>query len=642
MKKNIQFLQIVTFKYPNADEYIGGGMKSMDKPRGLLSKTLVIGIIILIVGMSITPSIASDSVKKSYIPISYTPHDPIYIHGNYDFTSENGVTGGMGWINDPYIIEGWEINASSEDGITIIDTNKCFEIRNCYIHSGGSSKDGIVFYHVMNGVINSSIISNNRFGIIFRDYDYPEEYSSYNKILKNTITNNKRDGIHFEHTVSDYHRHNLIFLNEISYNNQGIFLIMSAYNQIFSNKIISNSEWGVNLTMCMGGGENNKVYHNNFVGNNNENGQGCAWWTLGNDWDDGYPSGGNFWSDYDGIDSDGDGIGDTPYEILVYDEYDNDYDYYPLIDPWGGNLAPFAEFFWIPSLPDPEETIFFNATESIDYDGYITLYQWDWDNDGIFDENYSTPFANYTFEENGYYPITLCVNDNESYNGSTTKTVRVGNYQPVAIDDFVEVYENSENNVIFVLENDYDLDGDELTIESVTNPLNGSVVNHGDYVIYTPNPDFYGFDEFEYTINDGHNGTSSANVFITVIYFNSRPNKPIIDGPSRANPEIEVYFTFHSTDAEDDEVKYIIDWGDGTIVETDYYPSCEPLELCHAWAEKVVYIIKAKAIDIWDAESDWGYFELEIPRTKATTDIVWYQWLVERFSMLERLLNLLR
>ncbi len=626
----------------------------MVKTSSLVNKTLVIGILLIFILININTSISINLLKKSYNTISYTPHDPIYINGNYEFTSENGVTGGSGLITDPYIIEGWEINASSDHGITIEDTNKCFEIRNCYIHSGGSSNDGIVFYHVYYGAINSSIISNNRYGIFFRDYDFYEgEDSSYNKIFKNTLTNNKNDGINFEHTLSGYHSYNLIFLNDISYNNRhGIYMIMSDHNQIFSNNFISNTKMGVNLTKCMGGGIYNSVYHNNFIDNSDEDSQASAWWTSYNDWDDGYPSGGNFWNDYDGLDeysgpyqniSGSDGIGDTPYE-LHYDEwyqYEVDYDFYPLMNPWGGNLHPIAEFNWTPSVPDPLEVVLFNASQSIDYDGYITLYQWDWDNDGIFDENNSNPFVNYTFEENGYYPITLCVNDNESYNASTTKTVRVGNYQPVAIDDYVEVNENSENNVIFVLENDYDLDGDELTIESVTEPLNGSVVNHGDYVIYTPNPDFYGFDEFEYTIDDGHNGTSSANVFITIICFNSRPNKPIIDGPSRANPEIEVCFTFHSTDAEDDEVKYIIDWGDGTVDETDFYPSCEPLEISHAWAEKVVYIIKAKAIDIWGAESDWGYFEIEIARNKVNYN-PWYQWFLERFPLLEILLNVIR
>ena len=36
---------------------------------------------------------------------------------------------------------------------------------------------------------------------------------------------------------------------------------------------------------------------------------------VGNIWDNGYPDGGNYWDNYNGTDSDGDGIGDTPYNI---------------------------------------------------------------------------------------------------------------------------------------------------------------------------------------------------------------------------------------------------------------------------------------------------------------------------------------
>jgi hypothetical protein len=57
-----------------------------------------------------------------------------------------------------------------------------------------------------------------------------------------------------------------------------------------------------------------------------------------NVWDDGYPPGGNYWSDYTGVDvksgpnqdqPSSDGIGDTPY---IIDEYNQDN--YPLMKPW--------------------------------------------------------------------------------------------------------------------------------------------------------------------------------------------------------------------------------------------------------------------------------------------------------------------
>jgi hypothetical protein len=71
----------------------------------------------------------------------------------------------------------------------------------------------------------------------------------------------------------------------------------------------------------------NTIYHNNFVNNTVQAEVGEAS-SVVNIWDDGYPSGGNYWNNYNGTDNDGDGIGDTPY-ILNENNQDN----YPLVNP---------------------------------------------------------------------------------------------------------------------------------------------------------------------------------------------------------------------------------------------------------------------------------------------------------------------
>ena len=79
---------------------------------------------------------------------------------------------------------------------------------------------------------------------------------------------------------------------------------------------------------------NNSIYHNNFINNGNQ--ADAAEYSV-NIWDNGYPLGGNYWSDYTGIDEKSgpdqdqigsDGIGDTPY-IIDADNRDR----YPLMGP---------------------------------------------------------------------------------------------------------------------------------------------------------------------------------------------------------------------------------------------------------------------------------------------------------------------
>ncbi|WP_178861817.1 cadherin-like domain-containing protein, partial [Thiomicrorhabdus cannonii] len=77
---------------------------------------------------------------------------------------------------------------------------------------------------------------------------------------------------------------------------------------------------------------------------------------------------------------------------------------------------------------------------------------------------------------------------------------------------------------IDVLANDSDLDGDTITVQSVTQPAHGNVVIEGDgTVTYTPVANYNGPDSFTYTITDGQGGTDTATVSITVNPQNDPP-----------------------------------------------------------------------------------------------------------------------
>jgi parallel beta-helix repeat protein len=98
------------------------------------------------------------------IAAGLTPHAPIHIDGNGDFTTENGVSAGSGTGSDPYVIEGWDIDTSSSRGIDVRNTDAYFVIRNVYIHSQGISV-GVNIYNAANAEVSGNTLLNN--SIIF-------------------------------------------------------------------------------------------------------------------------------------------------------------------------------------------------------------------------------------------------------------------------------------------------------------------------------------------------------------------------------------------------------------------------------------------------------------------------------------------
>jgi parallel beta-helix repeat protein len=149
-----------------------------------------------------------------------------------------------------------------------------------------------------------------------------------NFVIQNLNISNAGRGIQLGYSSS-----NTISRNTVSNSHQGIHLTRSSDNQIYENTVTLN-DYGIYILSWSS--YNNVVYHNNIT-NNTQN----AYADGNNQWDDGYPSGGNFWSDYDGIDADGDGIGDTPYDIPSF-PYIYDQDRYPLMYPWQG-IAVFVD-----------------------------------------------------------------------------------------------------------------------------------------------------------------------------------------------------------------------------------------------------------------------------------------------------------
>lgn len=110
----------------------------------------------------------------------------------------------------------------------------------------------------------------------------------------------------------------LVSGNSFADHESGIVLTFSQNNTIYHNYFTQNL-YSAAVLYSM----DNTFYHNFFLNNTNDPALPV---NNSNVWDNGYPTGGNYWSNYTGTDTDQDGIGDTPYILGA-----NNTDRYPLV-----------------------------------------------------------------------------------------------------------------------------------------------------------------------------------------------------------------------------------------------------------------------------------------------------------------------
>ncbi|MCJ8311305.1 MAG: tandem-95 repeat protein, partial [Hyphomicrobiales bacterium] len=124
--------------------------------------------------------------------------------------------------------------------------------------------------------------------------------------------------------------------------------------------------------------------------------------------------------------------------------------------------------------------------------------------------------------------LSTTVNDGVASSVAAVSTVAVTpvNDAPVAAADGTYTFDEDTNFVIgeaALLVNDTDAENDALTIQSVQNPVNGTVTLLGGVVTFTPDADYSGPASFEYVVQDGNGGFDTATVSLTVSAVNDAP-----------------------------------------------------------------------------------------------------------------------
>ncbi|MEA2054191.1 MAG: NosD domain-containing protein, partial [Candidatus Thermoplasmatota archaeon] len=259
--------------------------------------------------------------------------------------------------NDAY----WNGVGNNGEGILLMYSHYCY-IANNTAHDNG--EDGIILEpdSSYNNVFNNTCYGNADCGILISNS------SNENFVYDNNVYDNTYDGILVETSSG-----NDVIKNNIHDNGQeGMYLFSSSDTVIKNNTFEQNTGYGIYLTSS----STNVIYNNYFNNTNNAWDNGNNKWnitkTAGTNIIGGPYLGGNYWSNYNGYDINGDGLGDT---LLPCDSNGNILsggDMHPLVSP---NYAPTANFTHSPTSPTTDDTITFTDT-STDADGTIVDWLW--------------------------------------------------------------------------------------------------------------------------------------------------------------------------------------------------------------------------------------------------------------------------
>lgn len=234
------------------------------------------------------------------------------------------------------------------------------------------------------------------------------------------------------------------------------------------------------------------------------------------------------------------------------------------------------------------------------------------------------PSGELDFEKTYYWKIVSWDEFNYSSEGSLwsfTTEENLPPYEP-SNPDPADGETNVNNNADLSWTGGDPNSGDKLTFDvyfGKTNPPPLST-NNQTFINYNPGAMDLGTTYYWKIVSwDSQGLTTKGPIweFTTSENPNYPPKKPTISGETKGKAGEEYEYIVSATDPNDDDLKYIIDWGDGNEEETTFYGSGEDVTISHIWEEKDTYVITVKAEDPYGLDGPEATLEVSMPKSKG-------------------------
>lgn len=289
------------------------------------------------------------------------------------------------------------------------------------------------------------------------------------------------------------------------------------------------------------------------------------------------------------------------------------------------NILPIANFIYYNTT---ESFFYFNDT-SVDPDGEIIAWAWDFENDGTIDSTDQDTSHNFTSD--GSYTVKLTVTDNGGATNSTKKTITVGNILPIAnagvdqtayVGDLVNFIGKGTDEDGEIVKYEWDFDGDGTYDWTSTTSGNASYMYNG-----------VGFYYAKLRVTDNDDATDTDVARITVTYVGNE--KPVANAgqDQRVNVHEVVVFIGIGEDADGDIILYEWDFDGDGVYDWSSESSGVASYIYHT-ADRYTAVFRVTD-NLGDSDNDTAIIRVEGPnveseRVRFSYDFRFYGLRVER------------